>query len=240
MTGSPAFLRLESVGRAYGTGTQRIDALQDVDLLINKGEFTVILGPSGSGKSTLLNLIGGMDTATSGTIRIGDEDLTGFDEVARTEYRRSSVGFVFQFYNLVSNLTALENVALAASLVMDPRRAHRAAVDALGHVELSHRLGNFPSQLSGGEMQRVAIARALAKHPAMLLCDEPTGALDSRTGAHVIELLRSAVSPGTAVVVVTHNNALVDIADHLVRLQDGRVVEDSRGAVPQHAGGGAD
>jgi putative ABC transport system ATP-binding protein len=223
-----ALLRLESVGRSYGDGAHRIDALRDVDLEIHTGEFTVILGPSGSGKSTLLNLIGGMDTASSGVIRIRDQDLTAYDEAARTDYRRASVGFVFQFYNLVSNLTALENVAIAAGLVKSRRDAMRSARSALRGVGLAHRLDNFPHQLSGGEMQRVAIARALAKSPAMLLCDEPTGALDSATGADVMALLRASAKPDTAVVVVTHNSSLADHADHLIRLADGRVVETAR------------
>jgi len=228
MTDAAAFLSLESVGRSYGAGPHRIDALSGVDLVIRKSELTVVLGPSGSGKSTLLNLIGGMDTVTSGTIRLGDDELTGFNEAARTRYRRTRVGFVFQFYNLVSNLTALENVALAASLVMPASRARQSARTVLEEVGLGHRLDNFPGQLSGGEMQRVAIARALAKRPAMLLCDEPTGALDSTTGAQVMALLQSAAHGETAVVVVTHNRELAESAHHLVRLQDGRVVEDAR------------
>lgn len=238
LTASNAFLTLAGVGKSYGSGASAVHALRDVDLQVNRRELTVVLGPSGSGKSTLLNLLGGMDSPTTGSIMRTSfdgeggeqrEEVSSLDDAALTLYRRRYVGFVFQFYNLVSNLTAFENVALAASLVTDRTTAETAAGRALDGVGLGHRYHNFPSQLSGGEMQRVAIARALAKAPAMLLCDEPTGALDSHTGIQVMTLLQEAArSTDTAVIVVTHNPSFAAAADHLLRLQDGRVIESTR------------
>ncbi|PTL74535.1 macrolide ABC transporter ATP-binding protein [Rathayibacter caricis DSM 15933] len=224
MTDRP-FVRLEGVSKSYRTGGRRVTALRQADLDIEQGHFTVVLGPSGSGKSTLLNLLGGMDTCSSGTIRVGEETISTYREKSLTEYRRNSVGFVFQFYNLIANLTALENVALAASLTMDRRSAESRAVEELAGVGLTHRASNFPGQLSGGEMQRVAIARALVKRPALLLCDEPTGALDSRTGERIMTLLQAtAAATTTAVVVVTHDHRLGGTADRLIRLNDGEIV----------------
>lgn len=218
-------MRLEGVSKSYRSGGRRITALRSADVEIERGRFTVILGPSGSGKSTLLNLLGGMDTATRGRIHVGAQDIAAFGDKALTEYRRTSVGFVFQFYNLIANLTALENVALAAGLTMDRRSAERIARSGLEQVGLSHRVDNFPGQLSGGEMQRVAIARALAKGPALLLCDEPTGALDSRTGEQIMTLLQgTAAQTQTAVVVVTHDRRFGASADRLIQLSDGEVI----------------
>ena len=222
----PTTISIRGLGKSYGTGESVVHALRDVDLDLASRRLTVILGPSGSGKSTLLNLLGGMDRASAGSLVVDGMDITAFDDRQLTDYRRRSVGFVFQFYNLVPNLTAHENVALAAGLVADRPGAHARAEELLTEVGLGHRLDNFPDQLSGGEMQRVAIARALSKRPALLLCDEPTGALDTATGERVIELLRGAATD-TAVLLVTHNPELAGIADHLNRLSDGRVVESS-------------
>ena len=222
----PTTISIRGLGKSYGTGESVVHALRDVDLDLASRRLTVILGPSGSGKSTLLNLLGGMDRASAGSLVVDGMDITAFDDRQLTDYRRRSVGFVFQFYNLVPNLTAHENVALAAGLVADRPGAHARAEELLTEVGLGHRLDNFPDQLSGGEMQRVAIARALSKRPALLLCDEPTGALDTATGERVIELLRGAATD-TAVLLVTHNPELAGIADHLIRLSDGRVVESS-------------
>ncbi|SMH48310.1 putative ABC transport system ATP-binding protein [Rathayibacter oskolensis] len=221
------YVEMEAVSKSYRSGGRRVTALRRATLSIEQGRFTVVLGPSGSGKSTLLNLLGGMDSATSGRIRVGDELISSFGDRRLTEYRRTRVGFVFQFYNLVPNLTAMENVALAASLVTDRVSAERRAHDGLERVGLGHRSGNFPGQLSGGEMQRVALARALAKRPALLLCDEPTGALDSRTGGQIMTLLQgTAGETGTAVVVVTHDHRIGATADRLIRLHDGDLVGD--------------
>ncbi|MGO1516808.1 MAG: ABC transporter ATP-binding protein [Arthrobacter sp.] len=204
---------------------------------IAAGEFTVILGPSGSGKTTLLNIIGGMDSPSTGTIRVGEDHLESLSDRALTQYRRAQVGFVFQFYNLVPNLTAVENVALAAALVMSRREAGSIATDLLRRVGLGHRLNQFPRHLSGGEMQRVAIARALAKRPALLLCDEPSGALDSQTGVEILaQLQETAHATGTAVVVVTHDQLLAAAADKLIRLADGKIIEDTHNATPEIIG----
>ncbi|MGB4779733.1 ABC transporter ATP-binding protein [Microbacterium sp.] len=238
LSDSDVFLTLQDVGRSYGTGSNAVHALNGVNLRVRRGRLMVILGPSGSGKSTLLNLLGGMDTPSTGRIlHHGTDgrrrDLSRLSDAALTEYRRAHVGFVFQFYNLVSNLTAFENVALAAALVTDRKTADAAATRALRGVGLAKRSRNFPGQLSGGEMQRVAIARALAKSPAMLVCDEPTGALDTRTGIDVMTILEAiAYRTRTAVVVVTHNPAFADLAHHLVRLQDGYIVESRHNDSP--------
>lgn len=228
------FIGVTAAGRAFGTGDARVVALADVNVNIDSREFTVILGPSGSGKSTLLNLLGGMDRPSEGTIRVGDQQLESLSDRELTEYRRRRVGFVFQFYNLIPNLTAVENVALAASLVMPHGEAREKASEVLVRVGLGHRLAQFPRHLSGGEMQRVAIARALAKQPSLLLCDEPSGALDSQTGGNVLALLQAtAHSTRTAVIVVTHDQSLAEAADRLICLRDGRVVEDLRSGTPQ-------
>jgi putative ABC transport system ATP-binding protein len=233
------FISLTGVGRTFGTGDARVIALTDIQAEIETGELTVILGPSGSGKSTLLNLLGGMDWPSMGSIHVRGEPIEALSEHDLTRYRREWVGFVFQFYNLIPNLTAMENVALAASLVMSRREAAAAAAHQMHRVGLGHRLDQFPRHLSGGEMQRVAIARALAKRPALLLCDEPSGALDSATGTQVLaQLQETAHSTETAVVVVTHEHTLADSADRLISLRDGRIVENLRHERPVTLGVG--
>ncbi len=222
----PAF---EAVGitKVYRMGEVEVHALRGVDLRIWDGEFVVILGPSGSGKSTLLNVLGGLDAPTGGVVRYREHDLAHADDRALTTYRRQHVGFVFQFYNLVPSLTARENVALAAEIAPHPL----AAEEALERVGLSHRLDHFPSQLSGGEQQRVAIARAIAKRPDVLLCDEPTGALDAATGRSVLEVLdRVNRELGTTVAVITHNASIAAMADRVVRMADGQVAREERNA----------
>lgn len=226
-------LHVRGISRRFGSGPAEVSALRDVDVTIRAGDFTVVLGASGSGKSTLLNIIGGMDRPTAGSVVADGTDLTQLSDRRLTDYRRTRVGFVFQFYNLVPNLTALENVALAASLVMPSADASALADELLTGMGLGHRLSQFPRNLSGGEMQRVAIARALAKRPPLLLCDEPSGALDSVTGQNVLaKLQRTARDTGTAVVVVTHDSSLAEAADHLIRLADGRVIIDEHNPAP--------
>jgi len=211
--------------KTYGTGEAEVHALRGVDLEIRAGEFIVLLGPSGSGKSTLLNILGGLDTPTSGDVRFLEHQLTGADEAALTRYRREHVGFVFQFYNLIPSLTARENVALVTDIALDPMPAH----EALSWVGLGARLDHFPSQLSGGEQQRVAIARAIAKRPQVLLCDEPTGALDYETGKLVLEVIAKINQElGTTAMVITHNAAISGMADRVLRLGNGRIVGEQR------------
>lgn len=211
---------IRNLTKTYRMGEVEVHALREVSLTLARSHFVVLLGPSGSGKSTLLNIIGGLDTATSGSVRYGGLDLTHADEASLTEYRRQHVGFVFQFYNLIPSLTAVENVAL----VTDISEAPMDPVDALALVKLGDRRDHFPTQLSGGEQQRVAIARAIAKRPSVLLCDEPTGALDISTGVVVLEALaRVNADLGTTTVVITHNAAIAQMADRVVRLADGRV-----------------
>ncbi len=208
--------------KVYRMGDAEIHALRGVDLDLYAGEFTVMLGASGSGKSTLLNILGGLDTASGGEVRYGDRDLVHADERALTEYRRHHVGFVFQFYNLISSLTARENVAIVTEISRDPMTPEQA----LELVGLGERLDHFPSQLSGGEQQRVAIARAIAKRPQVLLCDEPTGALDSKTGIRVLEALSTVNRElGTTTAVITHNAVIGDMADRVIHLSDGQVAE---------------
>jgi putative ABC transport system ATP-binding protein len=206
--------------KTYRMGEVTVQALRGVDFTLEAGEFVVLLGPSGSGKSTLLNILGGLDVPSSGEVVYGGKNLTTADEATLTEYRRLHVGFVFQFYNLIPSLTARENVALVTEIVPHPMIPE----DALGLVGLGDRLDHFPAQLSGGEQQRVAIARAIAKRPAVLLCDEPTGALDITTGILVLDALdRVNRELGTATVVITHNSAIAGMADRVVKLADGRV-----------------
>lgn len=209
-------------------------ALRQVDLDLSAGEFVVILGPSGSGKSTLLNILGGLDAPTAGTVEFRDHVLTGADDRALTQYRREHVGFVFQFYNLIPALTAYENVALVTALGAETHaRAVADPAEILRLVGLGDRMDNFPSQLSGGEQQRVAIARAVAKRPDVLLCDEPTGALDVGTGKLVLQALKKANREfGTLTVVITHNVAVAAMADRVLRLRDGQIVGDERNATP--------
>ena len=210
------------VSKVYQVGNQKVEALKKVNFTLEAGQLTAILGPSGSGKSTALNLLGGMDRASSGSIEFEGQCITGLSDHELSNYRRDVVGFVFQFYNLIPNLTALENVGIAAQLTNNTDKA----AHYLKEVGLAERQNNFPSQLSGGEMQRVAIARALAKKPKLLLCDEPTGALDSQTGTLVMQLLQDiAKKSEVAVVLVTHNEELVHGADKVIRLFDGQVQE---------------
>ena len=206
--------------KTYHVGDVDVFALRDISLQLPEGEFVVLLGPSGSGKSTLLNIIGGLDVPTSGQVLYRDVDLTQADDAALTAYRRRHVGFVFQFYNLIPSLTALENVSLVTEIAEHPM----PAADALGLVNLTPRADHFPAQLSGGEQQRVAIARAIVKRPAVLLCDEPTGALDIATGIVVLEALaRVNAELGTTTVVITHNAAIASMSDRVIKLADGRV-----------------
>ena len=218
----PVFLA-RSVSKIYRMGEVEVTALDAVSLELYEGELVVLLGPSGSGKSTLLNILGGLDTPTNGTVRYREHDLTCSDDVLLTRYRREHVGFVFQFYNLVPSLTARENVALAAELVRGPLPSE----EALGLVGLGDRMDHFPSQLSGGQQQRVAIARAIVKRPEVLLCDEPTGALDAATGRLVLDVLaRVNRDLGTTTVVITHNAGIADMADRVVVMADGRVLRE--------------
>lgn len=215
-----AFIEFKNVKKVYKTGEVEINALRDASFEINKGEFCVIVGASGAGKTTILNILGGMDTLTSGSAWLDGAEISAFDKKALTEYRRYDVGFVFQFYNLVQNLTALENVELAAQICKEPLDASQV----LDMVGLSQRKKNFPAQLSGGEQQRVAIARALAKNPKVLLCDEPTGALDYNTGKAVLKLLQDTCrSTGKTVIVITHNQAITAMADRVITVKSGTV-----------------
>jgi putative ABC transport system ATP-binding protein len=214
--------RAEGLAKVYRVGEVEVHALRDVDLELRRGELAVILGPSGSGKSTLLNILGGLDVPTRGRVRFLDHDLTVDDEAALTAFRREHVGFVFQFYNLIPSLTALENVALVTEVSPHPI----APAEALALVGLAERANHFPAQLSGGEQQRVAIARAVAKQPDVLLCDEPTGALDFETGVKVLEVLAQANRElGTTTAVITHNAAIAGMADRVIRMRSGRIVE---------------
>ena len=237
MDSNEAVYRVRHLGRVYRSGEVEIAALTDVGFDIGRGEFVVLLGASGSGKSTLLNLMGALDLPTSGEIVCAGIDIGHASEAVRTRFRREQVGFVFQFYNLISSLTAIENVALVTDLVAGRRDpAPLRPADALALVGLEARQNHFPAALSGGEQQRVAIARAIAKQPAVLLCDEPTGALDSATGIKVLEaltLVNSAV--GATTLVITHNAAIRDIADRVIRFADGRIVEESVNAVKKAA-----
>ncbi len=229
--------RARALRKTYGTGAIEVVAVRDVDLDLRAGEFVVILGPSGSGKSTLLNILGGLDAPTSGSVSFRDHNLTGATEDELTRYRREHVGFVFQFYNLIPTLTALENVELVTTLAaITHRREEDATIarDALNLVGLEQRLNFFPAQLSGGEQQRVAIARAIAKHPDVLLCDEPTGALDFETGKLVLEALRRANRDlHTTTVVITHNAGIADMADRVIRMRSGLIVETRANPTPR-------
>ncbi len=215
-----AFVEFDNVSKVYKTGEVEINALHDTTFQIEKGELVVIVGPSGAGKTTLLNILGGMDTLTTGRVLLDGRDISALNKKQLTKYRRDDVGFVFQFYNLIGNLTALENVELANQICEDPLDAQKI----LCNVGLQERMKNFPSQLSGGEQQRVAIARALAKNPKLLLCDEPTGALDYQTGKAILKLLQdTGRTTGMTVVIITHNSALTAMADRVIRVKNGTV-----------------
>lgn len=225
-----AYISLQHVGKRYQMGEITITAVDDISFEIEKGQFAVIVGPSGAGKTTVLNILGGMDACDSGAIRVDGQEISGYGARQLTTYRRYDIGFVFQFYNLVQNLTALENVELAAQICRDPLDAE----EVLRHVGLEERLNNFPAQLSGGEQQRVAIARALAKNPKLLLCDEPTGALDYNTGKAILKLLQdTGRKTGMTVLIITHNSALTAMADRVVRVKNGTVVESRINPTPQ-------
>ena len=217
-----AFVEFRDVCKIYQMGEVEVDAVSGMTFDIEQGEFVVVVGPSGAGKTTLLNMLGGMDNVTSGTIMLDGREVSAFDEKELTFYRRYDIGFVFQFYNLVQNLTAKENVELASQICTDPLDA----ATVLEQVGLGHRLDNFPAQLSGGEQQRVSIARALAKRPALLLCDEPTGALDYNTGKAILRLLQqTCYDTGKTVVLITHNQAFTAIADRVIHVREGRAAD---------------
>lgn len=224
-----AFIRFENVEKIYGSGEGAVRALHDASFTIGKGEICVIVGPSGAGKTTLLNILGGMDTLTSGRVFLNDREVSAFDRRQLADYRRRDIGFVFQFYNLIPNLTALENVELALQICKHPLKAQ----DVLEEVGLGNRLKNFPAQLSGGEQQRVSIARALAKNPKLLLCDEPTGALDYQTGKAILKLLQDMCrEKGMTVIVITHNSAIAPMADRVIHIKNGKVAQMKMNETP--------
>ena len=224
-----AFVEFENVGKTYQMGQVQISALHDASFTVEKGELVVIVGPSGAGKTTLLNILGGMDTLSTGAAKVNGQEISRFSRRQLTQYRRQDVGFVFQFYNLIGNLTALENVELANQICREPLDAAQVLKD----VGLEERMKNFPSQLSGGEQQRVAIARALAKNPKLLLCDEPTGALDYQTGKAILKLLQdTGRKTGMTVIIITHNSALTAMADRVIKVKNGTVVYQAKNENP--------
>ena len=226
-----AFVEFENVGKTYHMGEVEIHALHDTSFEVENGELVVIVGPSGAGKTTLLNILGGMDTLTTGRVLLDGREISALSKKELTEYRRHDVGFVFQFYNLIGNLTALENVELANQICKNPLDAD----EILKEVGLEERKKNFPSQLSGGEQQRVAIARALAKNPKLLLCDEPTGALDYQTGKAILQLLQdTGRRTGMTVIIITHNGALTAMADRVIRVKNGTVASVTKNEHPQN------
>lgn len=225
-----AFIELKNCSKKYGSGSAVVWANKNISFDIKQGELVIILGSSGAGKSTLLNILGGMESVSEGEVIVNDKDIAEYSPKQLTRYRRNEIGFVFQFYNLIPNLTAKENVELANELVANPIDAEVA----LKEVGLENRINNFPSQLSGGEQQRVAIARAIAKNPSLLLCDEPTGALDYQTGKKVLKILQDrSLKKNSTVVIVTHNAALAPIADKIIRIQDGKVKQIENNSSPQ-------
>ena len=227
-----AFVEFKDVRKIYTMGEVQVAAVDGMSFEIEQGELVVVVGPSGSGKTTLLNMMGGMDSCTSGSITLDGARVDQFDEKQLTDYRRYDIGFVFQFYNLVQNLTALENVELASQICRNPL----PPADVLTQVGLAHRMDNFPAQLSGGEQQRVAIARAIAKNPKLLLCDEPTGALDYKTGKAILKLLQDTCrETGRTVVLITHNSAFCTIADRVIHVKEGKVERMELNAHPQAA-----
>lgn len=223
-------INFKNVSKTYVLGEQKYKALDKVNFKINKGEFVVILGPSGAGKSTLLNLLGGMDKATSGTITINNEEISKYSDEKLTTYRAENIGFIFQFYNILPTLTVIENVKIVNDIVKNPKNAK----EVLKQVGLEKHYNKFPNQLSGGEQQRVSIARAVAKDPILLLCDEPTGALDSKTGVEVLKLLKKQCDENNTVVVVTHNSLIAEIADHIIRLKNGKIESDEINKNPKN------
>lgn len=226
-----AFVEFENVGKTYHMGEVQINALHDATFSVEKGELVVIVGPSGAGKTTLLNILGGMDTLSAGRVMLDGQEISALNRRQLTQYRRQDVGFVFQFYNLIGNLTALENVELANQICKEPLNAAQVLTD----VGLAERMKNFPSQLSGGEQQRVAIARALAKNPKLLLCDEPTGALDYQTGKAILKILQdTGRRTGMTVIIITHNSALTAMADRVIRVKNGTVVSVTMNENPQN------
>ena len=224
------FIELKNVKKTYTVGEQRINALDGIDLNINQGEFVVILGPSGAGKSTLLNLLGGMDKATSGSIMIGDDDIAKFTDKELTRYRANDVGFIFQFYNIMPTLTVDENV----NIIKDVTNTSKNSKEVLKSVGLLKHADKFPQELSGGEQQRVSIARAIMKNPRILLCDEPTGALDSKTGVEVLKLLKEQCDVDTTVIIVTHNSLIAEIADRIIRIKNGKVESNELNKHPKN------
>ena len=225
-------IKFKNVKKTYTIGEKEFNALDGVDFTIGKGEFVVILGPSGAGKSTLLNLLGGMDKLTSGEIIVGDEKISNYNDTKLTEYRAENIGFIFQFYNILPTLTVKENVELVNDIVKNPKDA----LEILKRVGLEKHANKFPNQLSGGEQQRVSIARAIAKDPLLLLCDEPTGALDSKTGVEVLKLLKTQCDSNNGentVVIVTHNSLIAEVADRVIRLKNGKVESNQINSNPK-------
>ena len=221
---------VKNLVKEYGTDNNKVIANDSISFEIDEGEFVVILGPSGAGKSTLLNIIGGMDSATSGSINVFGKEIVGLNDKELTKYRREDIGFVFQFYNLIPNLTVLENVELAGQIV----KQSKPAEDILKQVGLEHRMNNFPSQISGGEQQRVAIARAIAKNPKLLLCDEPTGALDYKTGKNILNILKKySVDEKKTVIIITHNSSIAEAADKVIEIYDARVKRVTQNTNPK-------
>ena len=224
-----SYIEFQNITKEYNTGGNAIFALKDASFSVEKGELAIILGASGAGKTTALNILGGMDTATSGHVMVDGSDITTYGKKQLTQYRRTDIGFVFQFYNLVPNLTALENVELASQICNDSLNAEQT----LAKVGLEQRIKNFPAQLSGGEQQRVSIARALAKNPKLLLCDEPTGALDYNTGKQILQLLQDTCRrEKITVLIITHNSALAPMADRLIQFKNGTVISDTSNPTP--------
>ncbi len=226
-------IKFKNVKKTYNIGEKSFNALDGVDFSIDKGEFVVILGPSGAGKSTLLNILGGMDSATSGKITVGDEEISKYNDKELTNYRAENIGFIFQFYNILPTLTVLENVELINDVVKNPKDAK----EILKRVGLEKHYNKFPNQLSGGEQQRVSIARAIVKDPLLLLCDEPTGALDSKTGVEVLKLLKQQCDSNNGkntVVIVTHNSLIAEVADRVIRLKNGKVESNEKNPTPKN------